>query len=81
MQYSRPNPRPNLEQNLTNFRQNCENLAKAYIPLQSYDNLFSIEEAFNKGTLFQCLYRPYKKGHGKRPCYNERQINPHLPAR
>ncbi len=81
MQYSRPN----LDQNLANFGQNCENLAKAYIPFQSYDNLFSIEEAIDKGTLFKCLYRPYKpykKGYGyNNPCYFNRQVNPHLPAR
>ncbi len=81
MQYSRPN----LDQNLANFGQNCENLGKAYIPFQSYDNLFSIEEAIDKGTLFKCLYRPYKP-YKKRYSYTNpfcpgRQVNPQLPAR
>lgn len=85
MQYSRPNFNPNLGQNLgANIGENCENLAKAYIPLQSYNNLYSIEEALNRGTLFECLYRPYmpyKKGHSNNPCCPGRQVNPYLPAR
>lgn len=33
--------------------------AKAYILPQKYENLFSCKESFNKGTIFEDLYKPY----------------------
>lgn len=41
----------------------CKKLeyACAYILLQKYENLYSINEALCRGTLFADLYRPYKK--------------------
>lgn len=36
-------------------------LAKAYIPYQQYRDLFSVQEALYRGTMFKELYRPYKK--------------------
>lgn len=46
-------------------------LARAYIKLQPYRNLFCVEEAFSKGTIFKELYSPYhKKQKGlKGTCY------------
>lgn len=35
--------------------------ARAYIKPQPYENLFSVEEAFTKGTIFKSLYMPYKE--------------------
>lgn len=37
--------------------ENC--YAKAYILPQEYENLFSVNAAFKKGTIFKDLYRPY----------------------
>lgn len=34
-------------------------LAEAYIPYQQYKNLYPVEEALLKGTIFVDLYRPY----------------------
>lgn len=34
--------------------------ATAYVLPQVYENLFSVDEAFHKGTIFKDLYRPYK---------------------
>ncbi|KMT23212.1 spore coat associated protein CotJA [Clostridium cylindrosporum] len=33
--------------------------AEAYVLPQVYENLFSVENAFKKGTIFMDLYRPY----------------------
>ena len=79
MQYSRPN----LDQNLANFGQNCENLEKHIYPFNLMTTFF-YKEAIDKGTLFKCLYRPIN--HIKRYSYTNpfcpgRQFNPHLPAR
>ncbi|ERJ12489.1 spore coat associated protein CotJA [Haloplasma contractile] len=35
-------------------------LARAYVFPQPYRNLFTIQEALKKGTIFKDLYRPYK---------------------
>ncbi len=35
-------------------------LGQAYIPYQQYKNLFNVNEALYKGTIFKDLYRPYK---------------------
>ncbi|NMB95588.1 MAG: spore coat associated protein CotJA [Clostridiaceae bacterium] len=46
---------------ITNVR-----LARAYVPFQRLCNLFSPEEALEKGTVFPELYSPYfKKEHAK----------------
>ena len=43
-------------------------LARAYVPFQIMNQVFSPDEALKKGTLFPELYRPYKlqsaKEHG-----------------
>ncbi|WP_058486371.1 spore coat associated protein CotJA [Defluviitalea phaphyphila] len=36
-------------------------LARTYILDQPYDNLFPLNEALKKGTLFPNLYQPYSK--------------------
>ncbi|MCF6462295.1 spore coat associated protein CotJA [Clostridium sp. Cult1] len=36
-------------------------LARAYIPFQIMNQVFSASEALKKGTLFPELYMPYKK--------------------
>lgn len=33
--------------------------ARAYILPQEYENLYSVKEALEKGTIFKDLYRPY----------------------
>lgn len=33
--------------------------ARAYILPQVYENLFSIKDVFDKGTIFKDLYMPY----------------------
>ncbi|HEY8365289.1 MAG TPA: spore coat associated protein CotJA [Haloplasmataceae bacterium] len=38
-------------------------LAEAYIPIQAYRNLFNINEALHRGTIFKELYQPYKTSH------------------
>ncbi len=35
-------------------------LGQAYIPFQHYGNLFNVNEALYRGTIFRDLYRPYK---------------------
>ncbi|MBD9208824.1 MAG: spore coat associated protein CotJA [Eubacteriales bacterium] len=37
-------------------------LAMAYVPLQSFTDLYSPEEALRRGTLFRELYMPYGGG-------------------
>ncbi len=37
-------------------------LARAYVPFQIMNQIFSPEEAFRKGTLFPELYEPYMTG-------------------
>ena len=39
----------------------CLEYARAYILPQKYNNLYSINEALWRGTIFKDLYRPYKK--------------------
>lgn len=55
MMYTNPNM-PNQKQ---------VKLAQAYIPYQTYANLFPVTEALFRGTIFQDLYQPYVK-QGKR---------------
>ena len=43
--------------------ENC--YAKAYILPQKYENIYSINTAFKKGTIFKDLYRPYHKNNDK----------------
>lgn len=41
---------------------NCKyKLAHAYVPYQIMGQIFSLEEALRKGTLFPELYMPYNK--------------------
>lgn len=35
--------------------------ARAYILPQKYENLYSINRGFERGTIFKDLYRPYKE--------------------
>ena len=35
-------------------------LATAYVPYQKFGETYPPKEALPKGTLFPCLYRPYK---------------------
>lgn len=37
-------------------------LARAYVPFQIMDQIFSPTEALRKGTLFPELYEPYRTG-------------------
>lgn len=37
-------------------------LARAYVPFQIMNQIFSPSEALRKGTLFPELYQPYKIG-------------------
>lgn len=43
-------------------KRNEEALARAYVPFQIMNQVFSPSEALKKGTLFPELYRPYKAG-------------------
>ena len=36
------------------------NLAEAYVKNQKFGNLFELEDALYKGTIFKDLYKPYK---------------------
>ena len=39
-------------------------LAQAYIPMQTWGEVYTPEEGTQKGTIFPDLYRPYeRKGH------------------
>lgn len=47
---------------------NCEDgssrkdyYAKAYVLPQVYENLFTVNSAFKKGTIFKDLYKPYRE--------------------
>ena len=59
-------PIENIKRGMT-FVTKCEyekvrlEYARAYIVPQKYENLFSISEGFCKGTLFEDLYKLYKK--------------------
>lgn len=49
----------------TIYEQQMENksdlkLAQAYVPYQEYRNLYNVNEALYKGTIFKDLYRAYK---------------------
>jgi hypothetical protein len=46
--------------------QSTVRLAEAYIPYQRYANLYPVEEALQKGTIFADLYRPYPKKYKKK---------------
>ena len=37
-------------------------LAMAYVPWQRWGGLYSPCEALSKGTMFACLYKPFKGG-------------------
>ena len=39
---------------------------RVYVVPQRFENLFSIDEALKKGTLFEDLYSPYKEGKSKK---------------
>ncbi len=39
--------------------------ARAYILPQQYKNLYNISDGLYMGTMFEDLYKPYKKGHEK----------------
>lgn len=51
-------------------REKDKNLKYAcvYIELQKFENFFSLKEALYKGTIFEDLYRPYKKEKSKKSC-------------
>lgn len=36
-------------------------LGQSYTPYQQYRDLYNIQEALYRGTMFKELYRPYKK--------------------
>ncbi len=36
-------------------------LARAYVPFQPYCDVFPLEAALIKGTIFTCLYFPYRE--------------------
>ena len=36
-------------------------LAQAYVPVQSFEEVYSAEEGIKKGTIFPSLYNPYVK--------------------
>ena len=38
-----------------------EEYARAYIKIQDYENLLSLDDAFKTGTIFMDLYFPYDK--------------------
>lgn len=39
--------------------------ARAYVVLQKYENLFSVNDAIEAGTIFRDLYSSYKKKSNK----------------
>ncbi len=44
-----------------NYQKRCnEELARAYVPFQRMNQIYSPAEALKKGTLFPELYKPYK---------------------
>ncbi|NLB88183.1 MAG: spore coat associated protein CotJA [Syntrophomonadaceae bacterium] len=47
-----------LDQRKKEFR-----LARAYVPPQPYCRQFPLDVALIKGTLFTCLYFPWRKNH------------------
>lgn len=42
--------------------------ARAYIILQKYQKLYSLDNALCVGTIFKELYRPYKENNKKHEC-------------
>ena len=36
-------------------------LARAYVPMQTWGEVFKPEEGTRKGTIFPCLYSPYER--------------------
>lgn len=51
--------------NIPNYQSNLNmtklQLAKAYVPYQQYQNLYTVDEALYRGTIFKDLYQPYQK--------------------
>lgn len=46
--------------NFDQSKSNDKSLARAYVPFQYMNQVYSSEEALKKGTLFPELYMPYK---------------------
>lgn len=40
-------------------------LAQAYVPYSQYKNLYSVNEALYKGTIFKDLFKPYQNPYKK----------------
>ncbi|SKC87776.1 spore coat associated protein CotJA [Maledivibacter halophilus] len=49
----------NSEHKTKNMTMGKWQLARPYIVSQPYTNLFSLEEALKRGTIFADLYKPY----------------------
>jgi hypothetical protein len=47
---------------LINTANSDYSLAAAYVPWQEWRQTYGLEEAFQKGTLFPCLYKPFSGG-------------------
>ena len=49
-------------------RKDCEDMvvAMAYVPWQQWGNVYTVEEAYSKGTLFPDLDKPFLAGGGYR---------------
>lgn len=48
-----------MHENYNIERRHNNDLARAYVPFQVMDQVYSPREALKKGTLFPELYRPY----------------------
>lgn len=55
----------NRNYNYEEQRSPDDSIARAYVPFQYMNQVYSSEEALKKGTLFPELYKPYvyKKGY------------------
>ncbi len=64
--YKRPvrPPQNNNTGNMSHFPQNVS-LAMAYVPFQEWGNVYTDDEAFQKGTLFPDLDFPFRRGAGE----------------
>lgn len=59
----------NHECYMNNYISKKVKYAKAYVPLQPYENLFSLDDVLRTGTIFMDLYDSYE--HHKNHRYSE----------
>lgn len=68
---SRPEPRSTPQSSCNSYSESSENrfpLGMAYVPTQTFQDIFPIEEGFKTGTIFRELDFPFTIGFCARGC-------------